>query len=71
MTAIETLLAGLFDYAGLYPPASLDLRSAANNYLGYAPRQTSPQPSGGSSSISTALDEFRSIVGDSLDDIST
>ncbi len=29
MTAIETLLTGLFDYAGLYPPASLGIRSAA------------------------------------------
>lgn len=36
MTAIHTLLAGFFDYAGLYPPASLSLRSAANNYLEYA-----------------------------------
>lgn len=35
MTALETLLAGLFDYAGLYPPASLGLSSAANNYLDY------------------------------------
>ena len=35
MTAIETLLAGLFDYAGLYPPASLGVRAAANNYLEY------------------------------------
>jgi hypothetical protein len=35
MSAIETLLAGLFDYAGLYPPASLTLRSAADNYLEY------------------------------------
>lgn len=35
MTAIETLLSGLFDYAGLYPPASLSMRSAANNYLEY------------------------------------
>jgi hypothetical protein len=32
MTAIQTLLTGLFDYAGLYPPASLSLRSATNNY---------------------------------------
>ncbi|HWF37560.1 MAG TPA: hypothetical protein VG322_03515 [Candidatus Acidoferrales bacterium] len=36
MTAIETLLAGLFDYAGLYPPASLSMLSAANNYLEYS-----------------------------------
>ena len=36
MTAIRTLLAGFFDYAGLYPPASLSLPSAANNHLDYA-----------------------------------
>ncbi|MGA8743050.1 MAG: hypothetical protein WB561_17820 [Terracidiphilus sp.] len=35
MTAIETLLAGLIDYAGLYPPAALDMRSAVSNYLTY------------------------------------
>ena len=35
MTAIETLLAGLIDYAGLYPPARLDMRSAVRNYLDY------------------------------------
>ena len=36
MTAIHTLLAGFFEYAGLYPPASLSLQSAVNNYLEYA-----------------------------------
>lgn len=35
MTAVETLLGGLIDYAGLYPPASLDMRTAAANYLNY------------------------------------
>ena len=35
MTAVKALLTGLFDYAGLYPPASLSMRSAANNYLEY------------------------------------
>lgn len=35
MTAVETLLAGLIDYAGLYPPASLDMRTAVANYLCY------------------------------------
>jgi hypothetical protein len=34
-TLIETLIEGLFDYAGLYPPASLSLLSAVNNYLEY------------------------------------
>jgi hypothetical protein len=35
VTAIDSLLAGLLDYAGLYPPASLDMRSAVENYLTY------------------------------------
>jgi hypothetical protein len=35
MSALETLLAGLIDYAGLYPPAGLDMREAVRNYLGY------------------------------------
>jgi hypothetical protein len=39
MNTIHTLLAGFFDYAGLYPPASLSLRSAANNYMDYASGQ--------------------------------
>ncbi len=65
MTAIETLLAGLFDYAGLYPPASLGLPSAVNNYLEY-----------GHSKHASALgrfiinydhvDELRSVAGSSL-----
>jgi hypothetical protein len=35
MSAIETLLAGLIDYAGLYPPSGLDMREAVRNYLDY------------------------------------
>ncbi len=34
-SAIDTLLAGLIDYAGLYAPASLDMQSAVRNYLEY------------------------------------
>ena len=34
-TAIDALLAGLIDYAGLYPPASLDMPRAVANYLAY------------------------------------
>lgn len=34
-TAIDALLTGLIDYAGLYPPASLDMRRAVGNYLAY------------------------------------
>jgi hypothetical protein len=36
MKAIERLLADLIDYAGLYPPASLDMHSAVRNYLEYS-----------------------------------
>jgi hypothetical protein len=67
MTAIETLLAGLFDYAGLYPPASLGLRSAANNYLEY--RRSKNAASLGRFILNLdRLDEFRSIVANSLGD---
>ena len=36
MNAIHSLLAGLIDYAGLYPPAALDMRSAVRNYVSYS-----------------------------------
>lgn len=36
MTAIESLLDGLIDYAGLYPPASLDMHTAVRKYLEYS-----------------------------------
>lgn len=35
MTAIRTLLAGLIDYAGLFPPAALPMKLAAANYSAY------------------------------------
>ena len=57
MTAIQSLLAGLFDYAGLYPPASLSLRSAANNYLDYS-RASTLRPLEDSSSTRTALRSY-------------
>jgi hypothetical protein len=34
-TAIGAMLESLIDYAGLYPPASLDMRRAVGNYLAY------------------------------------
>lgn len=34
-TAIQTVLAGLIDYAGLYPPAALEMRPAVDNYRRY------------------------------------
>jgi len=35
MTAIRALLANIVDYAGLFPPASLDMPTALRNYLEY------------------------------------
>lgn len=35
MTAMRALIEGLIDYAGLFPPASLDMRTAVNNYAAY------------------------------------
>jgi hypothetical protein len=35
MTALHALLAGSIDYAGLFPPAELALRDAAENYAAY------------------------------------
>lgn len=35
MSAINNLLAGLIDYAGVFPPASLDMHTAVRNYLEY------------------------------------
>ena len=35
MTALRALLAGIVDYAGLFPPAELDMRAAVRNYADY------------------------------------
>lgn len=35
MTAIRALLSGLIDYAGLFPPASLDMKTAVRSYAEY------------------------------------
>ena len=36
MSALTAALAGLIDYAGLFPPASVDMRTAIANYAAYA-----------------------------------
>jgi hypothetical protein len=66
MTVIKTLLAGLFDYAGLYPPASLNLRSAAENYLEYG-RSKHAYALGRFIINFDHLNELRAIAGSSLD----
>jgi hypothetical protein len=35
MTALRVLLAGIVDYAGLFPPAALDMPAAVRHYAGY------------------------------------
>src|SRR5438132_6279891 len=35
MKAVDVLLAGLVDYAGLFPPAGEDMREALQNYASY------------------------------------
>jgi hypothetical protein len=35
MSATDAALSGLIDYAGLYPPAALDMQTAIRNYLAY------------------------------------
>ncbi len=34
--SVRTLLSGLVDYAGLFPPAGLDMKTAVQNYLKYS-----------------------------------
>ncbi len=68
MNAIETLLAGLIDYAGLYPPAGLDMRSAAQNYLSY--RQGKHGYALGRFVIdSNRIGELRNVAGGSIGDL--
>ena len=33
--SLQALLAGAIDYAGMFPPASLDLEQSARNYFAY------------------------------------
>ena len=35
MRSLQTLLAGAIDYAGLFPPAKLDMDTAVKNYAAY------------------------------------
>lgn len=63
MNAIAVALEGLIDYAGLYPPAALDMRAAVENYLAYR-----GQPHGfalGRFIVDASrLDELRAVAGD-------
>ena len=65
MNAINSLLEGLIDYAGLYPPAALDMRSAVRNYLSYS--QSAHAATLGRFVLNMErLSELREAAGDSL-----
>jgi hypothetical protein len=65
MTALEALLAGLIDYAGLYPPAGLDMRTAVRNYLSYG--HTRHAAALGRFLVDPhRLPELRGVAGDSM-----
>lgn len=63
--AVASLLTGLIDYAGLYPPASLDMRSAVSNYLRY--QQGAHAACLGRFIVSLdRIGELREVAGDAL-----
>ncbi len=63
--AIDALLTGLIDYAGLYPPASLDMRRAVANYLAYRSGRNS-QVLGRFIVDIRRIDELRAAAGNHL-----
>jgi hypothetical protein len=68
MSAINSLLAGLIDYAGLYLPAGLDMHTAVRSYLTY--RHSKHALALGRFLVDlNRLAEFRAVVGDSVCDL--
>lgn len=65
MTALDTLLADLIDYAGLFPPASLDLRAAVEQYRNYASGKNASML-GRFVIAANQVEELRSILDDSV-----
>lgn len=65
MSAIDSLLRGLIDYAGLYPPAALDMPSAVHNYLNYSRGESSPALGRFVVDLNR-LSELREVAGDSI-----
>ena len=68
MSAIEAALTGLIDYAGLYPPAGLDMGSAVRNYLDYLGHEHA-WVLGRFIVDLTRLDELRAEAGDRVGDM--
>jgi hypothetical protein len=68
MTAMEAALSGLIDYAGLYPPAGLDMGAAVRNYLAYR-EQKHAWVLGRFIVDISRLDELRAAAGDAFSDM--
>jgi hypothetical protein len=68
MSAIHVLLEGLIDYAGLYPPASLDMVSAVENYISYS-HSSRAFVLGRFVVGSNRLEEVREVAGENLRDM--
>ncbi|HEY3703840.1 MAG TPA: hypothetical protein VGL22_02195 [Terracidiphilus sp.] len=68
MTAIEAALTGLIDYAGLFPPAALDMQSAVRNFLAYRAQQHAWMPGRFILDLNQ-LDNLREAAGDALAEI--
>src|SRR5260370_37580175 len=67
-SAVESLLPGLIDYAGLYPPANLDMHSAVQNYLRY--RRSKHAHALGRFIVDVhRIDELRAVAEDRLRDM--
>ena len=68
MNATDSLLSGLIDYAGLYPPAGLDMQTAVRNYLAY--KTNSDAALLGRFIVdSRRLSELREVAGDAIADL--
>jgi hypothetical protein len=62
------LLAGLIDYAGLYPPAGLEMRTAVGNYLAY--QRSAHAAALGRFIVSLdRIEELRSVAGDDVREV--
>lgn len=67
-SAVHALLADLVDYAGLYPPAGLDITSAVRNYLCYSQSKDSFMLGRFVIDLNR-LSELRDIAGSSIGDL--
>ncbi|MCG3160442.1 MAG: hypothetical protein JMDDDDMK_01511 [Acidobacteria bacterium] len=65
LLSIQALLAGLIDYAGLFPPAALDMASAVSRYASYRKGETNWMLGRFIAPVAR-LDEFEKVAADHL-----